>query len=68
MTLGFGLPKVIIEAIVEYLNTKSISSVIFSQQISGENYESKIKLSWKVSQKICGLDWTLNCVGLSTHV
>ena len=32
-------------------NTKSISSAISSQQISGKNFESKIKLPWKVSQK-----------------
>ena len=41
-------------------NTKSISSTISSQQISGKNSESKIKLPWKVSQKICHSESTLN--------
>ena len=31
-------------------NTKSNSLAISSQQISGKNFERKIKLSWKVSQ------------------
>ena len=40
---------------------KSISSAISSQQISGKNSESKLKLPWKVSQKICCSESIFNC-------
>ena len=56
-------------------NTKSISTSISSQQISGKNSESKIKLLWKVShkKKICRSESTLNCrsrhlcITINTH-